>query len=139
MKPTEQENPFESPTAASDPGIREETILRHAALAWQLPLIGLGMCPILFLLSAIMIPTSLVWLVSLAIVAFFLGGFAMTLYDLLIVRSYPNVLPHFIGGIAVFYWVILFMCGGLSLVWLLIDASPNQPPPPVMIPVEAQP
>lgn len=100
MKSSSDENPYQSPSEAEGAELSPDTILERASLAWVFPMIGfllfvgagyLSQFKIVFLLAVILLLVTLV---------FWLAGFAMTTYGIVVSREHPHAFGHAIlGGI----------------------------------------
>ncbi|QDU75144.1 hypothetical protein Pan97_21670 [Bremerella volcania] len=125
METSDQDNPFESPTAASDPSASLERVVHLARLGWLLPLIGIGLFALLLLASMYVIGTSLNFFILIGIFLCLAGGILFTIYGMFWSQSYQALWPHVWGGLATNF-VLMAILGGLVLL-LLLAVSTSYP------------
>lgn len=118
MEPADQNNPFESPTAASDPSVSLERVVHLARLGWLLPLIGIGLFVVILLTTRLSIPTSLNFLILIGILLCLVGGILFTIYGMFWSQSHRALWPHVMGGLAASF-VLMTVVGGVMLVLFL--------------------
>ncbi|WDI42416.1 hypothetical protein [Bremerella sp. P1] len=118
MERTDQDNPFQSPTEASDPSMSLESVVHLARLGWLLPLIGNGLFLVLLLTSMLAIPTSINFLVLIVIFLSLAGGIMFTIYGMFWSQSYRALWPHVWGGLAVNFVLMAIIVGVILLIFL---------------------
>lgn len=123
MEPTEPSNPFESPTAASDPSTPLERVVHLARLGWLLPLIGIGLFTALLLTTMLAISTSLNILILIGVLLCLIGGIVFTNYGMFWSQSYRALWPHVWGGLGANLMLMTIIAGVLLLMYLAVGTS----------------
>lgn len=123
METTDQNNPFESPTEASDPSASLERIVHLARLAWLLPLIGIGLFVALLLTTIFVIATSLNFLMLIGILLCMAGGIMFTIYGMFWSQSYRALWPHVWAGLGANFVLMTIIAGVLLLMFLAVSTS----------------
>ena len=116
MESNTPDNPFESPSAASNPGVNTELIIRRVSMAWLLPAIGIAMVPIVVACHMFATYSSLAIMLICAILFTMAAGLAMTLYGLLMIGAAPKVATHLLIGITTQVLLLLTIFGGIAFV-----------------------
>ncbi len=126
MEQADQDNPFESPTAASDPSASLERVLHLARLGWLLPLIGLGLFASILLIgmfATFAMMTSLNFFILLGVLACLAGGIVFTIYGMFWAQSYRALLPHVTAGLSVNF-LLMMVVGGVMYALLVVMSTP---------------
>ncbi|PQO25927.1 hypothetical protein C5Y96_20960 [Blastopirellula marina] len=122
MEPADQNNPFESPTAASDPSASLERVVHLARLGWLLPLIGIGLFVMILVTTRLEIPTSLNFMILIGILLCLVGGILFTVYGMFWSVAHRALLRHVMGGLAASF-VLMTVVGGVILLLLFAVSS----------------
>ncbi|MBA2114906.1 hypothetical protein [Bremerella alba] len=123
MERIDQDNPFESPTAASDPSVPLESVVHLVRLGWLLPLIGLGLFGAMLLTAIFVVSTSLNFLLLMGVFLCLIGGILFTIYGMFWSQSFRTLLPHVVGGLAANF-VLMTIVGGVLYLLVYLATSP---------------
>jgi len=127
MERIDDNNPFESPTAASDPSVPLENALHRARLGWLLPVIGIGLFLLLMLTELFVISTSLNVLMLIGVLVCLAGGILFTIYGMFWSQSYGALRPHVLGGLAGNFVLMAIMGGVMVSLYFWIGSPPPMP------------
>lgn len=123
MEPANGNNPFESPTAASDPSASLERVVHLARLGWLLPLIGIGLFGVMLLTTLFAISTSLSFLILLGVFLCLAGGIMFTVYGMFWSQSHRTLWPHVLSGLASNFVLMAIVGGAMLMLFYAVNAS----------------
>lgn len=127
MARTDENNPFESPTEASDPSASLESVVHLARLGWLLPLIGMGLFVAMLLTAMFFVSTSLNFLLLIGVFLCLAGGIMFTIYGMFWSQSHRALLPHVVGGLAANFVLMTIVSGVLYLLVYVVSSSYSVP------------
>jgi len=123
MESIDQDNPFESPSEASNPSASLESIVHLARLGWLLPLIGIGLFVSMLLTVFLGIPTSIGFLILMGVLVCLAGGILFTIYGVFWAQTYRALWTHVTAALTANF-VLMVIIGGVMF-WLVAPVGPT--------------